>query len=73
MPESSTNLLAALDDLPLEEKVRIAEHLLAAVPEDEEEEAFIAELNRRVADYFNGKDPGIPAEEVHRQMREKYG
>ena len=30
-------------------------------------------LNRRLQEHLSGKDPGIPAEEVHAAMRLKYG
>jgi hypothetical protein len=35
--------------------------------------AFEAELERRMADFARGRDKGIPAEEEHRRIREKYG
>jgi putative addiction module component (TIGR02574 family) len=40
---------------------------------EEWEEAWLEEINRRVADMDSGKTVGIPAEEVMRKLREKYG
>jgi putative addiction module component (TIGR02574 family) len=34
---------------------------------------FIAEINRRIAECESGKEKGIPAEEVFRHLKEKYG
>ncbi len=40
---------------------------------EEWEEAWIAEAERRLADLRSGRTVGIPAEEVMRKMKEKYG
>lgn len=41
--------------------------------EEEWEAAWIPEIERRLEDLRSGKTVGIPAEEVMRRMREKYG
>jgi hypothetical protein len=46
-----------------------------SVDEDDPESvrAMVDLLNRRIADIESGRVKGIPAEEVHRKLREKYG
>ena len=58
--------------LPIEEKVRLAEFLLAYVPEEADEEAFIAELDRRRALLESGQTASYPAEEVMAELRARY-
>ena len=72
MSEIAEKILPTLYAMTQEDRAYIAHCLMDTLDEDEEAE-FIAELNRRVANYLSGKDPGIPAEEVHRNLREKYG
>jgi putative addiction module component (TIGR02574 family) len=54
-----------------EERVRLAEALLATVQDvdDEVEAAWDAEIKRRVADIDNGTAKFIPAEEVFAEVR----
>ena len=40
--------------------------------DDECEQAFDAELNLRLAEIRSGQAIGVPAEEVFRDLREKY-
>lgn len=40
---------------------------------EEWEAAWVAECERRLADLRSGRTVGIPAEEVMRKMKEKYG
>ncbi len=61
-------LMERAGKLPIEEKVRLAEFLLASVPTDEEEEAFIAELNRRCEAQDRGEAVLIPAEKVFAEI-----
>lgn len=42
----------------------------SAVEDDPE---FDAILDRRLADHESGNDPGVPAEEVFRKLRERHG
>lgn len=37
----------------------------------QENQKFVEEINRRVEDFKSGKDPGIPADEVFRKMKEE--
>ena len=41
--------------------------------QDEWDEAWTDEINRRVADFEAGRTVGVPHEEVMQQLREKYG
>jgi putative addiction module component (TIGR02574 family) len=51
----------------------IEERLPPPNPDDDFDPEYRAELDRRLEDMRSGKDPGMPAEEFMRQMREKYG
>lgn len=73
MSDAVKKLLPKLDALSLEDKALVAQRLIDSIEEEDEDALFVAELNRRMDDYLSGKDKGIPAEEVHRQLREKYG
>jgi putative addiction module component (TIGR02574 family) len=57
--------------LPPEERVRLAEELLATVQEvdPEVEAAWDEEIKRRVAEIDSGKAKLIPAEEVFAEVR----
>lgn len=48
-----------------EERVRLLERVGSSLPEDDE--AFVAEMNRRVADFDAGM-AAIPAEAVHAEL-----
>jgi putative addiction module component (TIGR02574 family) len=81
--EKPKPLLAALTR---EDRAELVEYLTtldngAHEPAEDEQEltraeweaAWIPEIERRIADFENGKTVGIPAEEVMRRMKEKYG
>jgi putative addiction module component (TIGR02574 family) len=75
MSETARSILAAIQSLPETERTEIADALLeyASPPEDWEEmseEEFRAELDRRIEECRNGTDPGIPPEEVLREISE---
>jgi putative addiction module component (TIGR02574 family) len=57
--------------LPPEDRVRLAEELLATVQEvdAEVEQAWDAEIRRRIAEIDNGTAKLIPAEEVFAEVR----
>ncbi len=60
--------------LPPDERVVLAESLLLTIDEKQDQlvdEAIIAELERRLQDFRDGKVKGIPAEEAFRRLREK--
>jgi putative addiction module component (TIGR02574 family) len=58
-------------DLPADERVRLAEEILASVhPVDEEvDAAWDAEVQRRIAEIENGTVQLVPAEEVIARLR----
>ena len=72
MSEAAEQVLALLWELPVTEQRAVAEALNGALSEDDDE-SFIAELNRRSESLRNGSDPGISAEEVRRRVMERYG
>lgn len=75
MSDAAEKLKPLLAALSAEERAELAEYLRALNGDEEEEwdEAFIEELNRRAADMESGKVQGIPHEEVMRKFQEKYG
>lgn len=70
MSDVAEKLKDELLALPPEERLELANFLYGSVPSDEDD-AFLAELERRRADHESGKNPGIPAEEFFRKLREK--
>lgn len=73
MSEALSKLLPSLEVLSSKDKAFVAQRMLELIEEDDEEALFAAELNRRMEECRSGKVQTIPAEEVHRQLREKYG
>jgi putative addiction module component (TIGR02574 family) len=76
-PEAE-KLLPALHALPAKDRLGLAKLLLADsdIPDADPAEvrvAWKAEIRRRVEEIKSGKVIGIPAEEVDRRMREKFG
>ena len=62
---------AALD-LPLHERARLAERLLASLDEDVAiEDAWAAEIERRVRDHRAGGLSTVPADQVLAEARER--
>ncbi len=77
MGETAEKLKAELASLPAEDREELAEFLYDTLePEtgdDREDKAeFVAELMRRLEDIKSGKDPGQPAAQVIKEIREKY-
>jgi putative addiction module component (TIGR02574 family) len=81
MSETAQAILAAIHSLSAAERTEIADALLEYTSEPEDlgppedwvemsEEEFRAELDRRIEEVRNGTDPGIPAEEVMRELSE---
>jgi putative addiction module component (TIGR02574 family) len=59
--------------LPPDERVVLAESLLLTIDEKDDllvDESIMAELERRLRDFRDGKVTGIPAEEAFRRIRE---
>lgn len=60
--------------LPANERVVLAESLLLTIDEEHDrlvDEATIAELERRLQDFREGRVKGIPAQEAFQRIREK--
>ncbi len=72
MSEATKLLLAAVKALPVAEQQEFAEALNESLFDDEDPE-LAAELERRWQGYQSGERPGIPAEEVYRQLRAEFG
>jgi putative addiction module component (TIGR02574 family) len=68
MAQTVEEIIAAALELTEEERHVVVEELLATERESYDTE-WIAEIDRRVADYQTGKVEGIPAEEVFRELR----
>lgn len=80
MTEAAEKLKPVLAALSPEDRIELTQFLLAlddagepGLTQEEWEEAWSEEINRRIADLDAGRTKLIPAEEVHRQLREKYG
>lgn len=59
--------------LPADERVVLAESLLLTIDEKHDllvDESIMAELERRLQDFRDGKVTGIPADEAVRRIRE---
>lgn len=69
MSDETEKLLPTLLSLPEGERVALADRLYESVGEDDP--GLMAELDRRLADHESGRDPGTPAEEFFRRLREK--
>jgi putative addiction module component (TIGR02574 family) len=72
MSEAYTRALAAVLELPPEERAAIKDAVEQSLDEQVDPE-WVAELNRRRQGYLSGERPGIPAEEVYRQLRAEFG
>ena len=60
--------------LPLAERARLAERLIASLDEDAEiEAAWIAEVRRRDEEMVSGAVEGIPLEDALRTVRSRFG
>ena len=76
MAETLDQLKLQLRTLPCQERAELAQFLLHSLDEDDAPEevaaAWAAELDRRADEILGGQVVGIPAEEVFRELREKY-
>jgi len=82
MSEAAEKLKPALLALTVAERAEVAEYLATLttsegdeeeLSEEEWEDQWAEEINRRVADFEAGKTELIPYEEVKKKMKEKYG
>ncbi|HEV3386727.1 MAG TPA: addiction module protein [Gemmata sp.] len=69
MSEVAEKIKSELLALSEEERIEIANFLYETISTQEDDE-LEAELDRRRAEHESGKDPGIPAEEFFRELRE---
>ena len=75
MTEIAERLKQELSQLDARDRAEIAEFLLCSLDSEGNEsvdEAWEAELNRRVAEIESGQAVGTPAEVVFARLREKY-
>lgn len=73
MPHGLKELTEQALRLPPDERVVLAESLLLTIDEKDDllvDESIMAELERRLQDFRDGKVTGIPAEEAFRRIRE---
>jgi len=78
--ERAEKLKPVLAELSAEDRAELMDYLMGLEAEregelsqEEWEVAWVQEVERRMADQKAGKTVAIPAEEVMRRMKEKYG
>ncbi len=72
MSEATKQLFAAVNALPELEQREFAAALSDSLLLEDEGPELEAELERRWQGYISGERPGIPAEEVYREVRARY-
>lgn len=75
MSETMEQLKGQLERLPNHERAELAHFLLCSLEQDADvgvDEAWEAELARRVADIQNGTVVGTPAAQVFAELRAQY-
>lgn len=70
MSEAYTRALAAVMELPEDERLAVRDAIEESVVYEKEEALFV-ELERRRAEHESGRDPGTPADELFQRLREK--
>lgn len=76
MSEHFDEIVASAMKLPQEERVRLAEELIASLDEEIEpdvEEIWLAEAERRLNEFRSGKTCGVPAAEAFAKARSALG
>lgn len=71
MTDRAEQLLVELLALPLDEREIVALHLNSSIDEDDEDPAFVEELNRRIEDIKSGRETPKSAAEDLQDIREK--
>lgn len=72
MRSEAEELEAAALSLPRSERAKLAERLIASLDEDAEvEEAWVAEVRRRLDAYRKGQIQAVPAEDVLTEARRR--
>jgi putative addiction module component (TIGR02574 family) len=72
---TTDQLKSVLSELGSQERVELVRYLIDSLHEEGElqvDPAWEAELDRRVEEMRSGEVPGIPADEVIAELREKY-
>lgn len=70
MTESKNAVLEAALALPISERVELANTLYESLPL-EDDDLLVAELDCRLEEHIRGRDPGVPVEQMFRQLRER--
>ena len=71
---TTSRLEAEILKLPRSIRARLAERLLLSLDEDNEiEQSWAEEANRRYQSYLNGEEKALPAEEVMAPIRNELG
>jgi putative addiction module component (TIGR02574 family) len=71
MPLTREQLENEAQNLPRDERARLAEALIASLDEEAEiERAWLAEAERRAAELDSGAVEGIPADQVFAELEE---
>ena len=75
MARTREEVLVDALELPTDERLAVAQELLASAMTAEEreiEEAWLVEAERRLADFEAGRTQAIPGDQVFRELRAKY-
>ncbi|MGD9561049.1 MAG: addiction module protein [Pyrinomonadaceae bacterium] len=74
MTTQSAELMDVVDSLPIDMKLELIDHLLASIsPKTEEiDEAWKAEVERRIDEVESGEVQLIPLEEVRERLGKRY-
>lgn len=72
MTAKAEQLKLELAGLPEEDRAELAHFLIGSLNDEEADRDWEVELMRRAQEFESGRDPGKPAEQVFKEMREKY-
>jgi putative addiction module component (TIGR02574 family) len=72
MSETATKLIAAVLELPADERVAVKQALELSLAADEPDAEFDATIAERVAEIRSGKVVGVPGDEFMERLRKKY-
>jgi putative addiction module component (TIGR02574 family) len=74
MTTETMEIIERVESLPIDMKLEIIDRLLESIspPQKEIDDAWSAEVERRIDEVESGKVKTIPGEEVFARMRERY-
>ncbi|NOT46883.1 MAG: addiction module protein [Acidobacteria bacterium] len=74
MTVQTMEIMDVVDSLPIDMKLELIDHLLQSIspPQSEVDDAWSAEVERRIDEVESGKVKLIPMEEVRERMRKRY-